>query len=68
MILTTGRQLAHWPLQSILYISCNGATLFRDAEILLAAGFTVTKFGLLDMFPQTEHVEMMVLFQRSTSA
>jgi len=58
------RQLANWPLQSILYISCNGATLFRDAQILLEGGFTVTKFGLVDMFPQTEHVEMMALFQR----
>ena len=58
------RQLAQWPLESILYISCNGATFFRDAEILLAAGYAVTNFGLLDMFPQTEHVEMMALFER----
>ena len=58
------RQLAQWPLESILYISCNGATFFRDAGILLAAGYAVTNFGLLDMFPQTEHVEMMALFER----
>ena len=49
----------------ILYVSCDPATLARDSILLLSEGYKVDKISLMDMFPQTKHVETMVLFSRS---
>lgn len=46
----------------IVYISCDSATFARDAQILCAKGYTLSQFGLIDMFAQTFHNEMMGLF------
>lgn len=50
----------------ILYVSCNASTLARDAEFLVANGYQVDKVSLMEMFPQTAHVETMMLLQKSS--
>ena len=49
--------------QRIVYVSCNPATQARDLQ-LLDAKYKVTKVQPVDMFPQTHHVENVVLLER----
>ncbi|MDP5040499.1 MAG: 23S rRNA (uracil(1939)-C(5))-methyltransferase RlmD [Paraglaciecola sp.] len=50
--------------QQILYVSCDAATLARDAEYLVSKGFKVLRVTMMNMFPQTSHVETMMLLER----
>jgi len=47
----------------VVYVSCDAATLARDLGALCASGYVVKKTGIMDMFPQTHHVETMVLLE-----
>lgn len=57
--------LAELAPERLLYVSCNPATLARDSEVLCAAGYRLTRLGLVDMFPHTAHCEAMALFELS---
>lgn len=47
--------------EKLVYISCNPATLARDLKVLTEGGFEIKNIKLVDMFPQTSHVETCVL-------
>lgn len=49
---------------SIVYVSCNPATLARDCQILREHGYLIEKVCMLDMFPNTQHLESMVLLTK----
>ncbi len=50
----------------IIYISCDPATLFRDLAQLTRLGFSIKTIQPVDMFPQTHHIETVVLLERKT--
>ncbi len=53
------------PPSRIVYVSCNPATLARDAGLLVhQAGYRCTAAGIVNMFPHTAHVESVAVFDR----
>ncbi|WP_070970437.1 23S rRNA (uracil(1939)-C(5))-methyltransferase RlmD [Vibrio sonorensis] len=58
-------QMSTLGAKQVLYVSCNPATLARDSQSLLKQGYSLSKLGMLDMFPHTSHLESMALFTKA---
>lgn len=50
--------------EKVVYVSCNPETLARDLRYLTKNGYKVKKIQPVDMFPQTEHIENVVLLKK----
>jgi 23S rRNA (uracil1939-C5)-methyltransferase len=48
--------------RQLVYVSCDVATLARDARRLVDAGYTIARTDAFDLFPNTPHVETVVVF------
>ncbi|MFO8046257.1 MAG: TRAM domain-containing protein [Halomonas sp.] len=55
--------LAATPVPRVLYVSCDPATLARDAARLVHGGYRLTRLAVADMFVHTSHLESMLLFE-----
>jgi 23S rRNA (uracil1939-C5)-methyltransferase len=51
--------------QKIVYISCEPTTFSRDLRLLSESGYSLQGLGLIDMFPQTYHMEVIGLLKQS---
>jgi 23S rRNA (uracil1939-C5)-methyltransferase len=49
----------------VVYVSCDSATLARDARILVDGGYHLSHAEAFDMFPETPHVETLTVFERA---
>ena len=54
-------KIINYGVDHMIYISCKPTSLARDLEVLLARGYVVDKVQCVDMFPNTVHVETVVL-------
>ncbi|MCX6986741.1 MAG: 23S rRNA (uracil(1939)-C(5))-methyltransferase RlmD [Chlamydiae bacterium] len=57
-------KIGSMPLKKIVYISCDPATLARDLQLLSLKGWHINRVQPFDMFPQTAHVETLVVLSK----
>jgi 23S rRNA (uracil1939-C5)-methyltransferase len=48
----------------LVYISCQPSSLVPDSKVICGHGYKFGHLGIMDMFPQTAHVESMAVFVR----
>lgn len=63
----TIREISQIGSDSIVYMSCNPSTQKRDIELLKENGYELKSLRMIDMFPQTFHIESLALMQRTVN-
>jgi 23S rRNA (uracil1939-C5)-methyltransferase len=58
--------LARISSPEIVYVSCDPVTLARDLKLLVEAGYKLAEIHMVDMFPQTFHLETVTILRRGT--
>ncbi|HPY61738.1 MAG TPA: 23S rRNA (uracil(1939)-C(5))-methyltransferase RlmD [Kiritimatiellia bacterium] len=54
--------------ESVIYVSCNPATLARDLKLFLQAPYQIETIEPFDLFPHTYHIETLVLLRRTSTS
>ncbi|MCR5544616.1 MAG: methyltransferase domain-containing protein [Eubacterium sp.] len=62
------QKILSYGVKNMVYISCKPTSLARDLEIFKANGYEAVKGCSVDMFPNTQHVETIVLIERTRNA
>ena len=57
-------QLYKFSPERVVYMSCDPATQARDAEGIVEAGYVITSVQPYDLFPQTRHIENLIVFEK----
>ena len=57
-------KILHYGVDHVVYVSCKPTSLARDLRGFFAAGYSLEKVCCVDMFPETEHVETVVLMTK----
>ena len=50
--------------ERIVYMSCDPASQARDAKVLVKNGYAIKSVQPIDQFPQTRHIECLVVFEK----
>jgi 23S rRNA (uracil1939-C5)-methyltransferase len=58
-------ELIRLGVERLVYVSCEPSTHARDITALVRGGYRVRRAAIVDMFPQTYHIESMALLERS---
>jgi len=56
--------LARVSAPEIAYVSCDPTTLARDLKMLVEAGYNIAALHMVDLFPQTFHLETVAVLRR----
>ncbi len=56
--------LARMQVPQIVYVSCDPTTLARDLRVMVDSGYNLAELHLVDLFPQTFHLETVAVLQR----
>jgi 23S rRNA (uracil1939-C5)-methyltransferase len=56
--------IARFNANILVYVSCQPSSLVRDSKIICDNGYRLSHLGIIDMFPQTAHVESMAVFEQ----
>jgi 23S rRNA (uracil1939-C5)-methyltransferase len=59
------RRLVEFEPRQLVLVACDPATLARDLAGLVANGYTIVRMAMVDLFPQTYHLESIVLLRRT---